>query len=433
MANPSSLQRSFPTLVLILAPFRWVGKSWRRVWGVVLVVLAIVAVPPLWWATQLVGLPDIGDPFDLRAFRAETIPDDRNAFVLYDRAVALYKPLMWSDTSASIPVDRDTVWASSSPEVRQWAEANRESLAVYRQGADRPEALDSSLLSPYGGYVEFDAHRPFQRLLLLEASRLEQQGDMAGAWGWYRTVLRSIRHLGQYSRLTRRFSALEWHGQLNRRVSDWAADPRTTPVQLQRALDDVIACEAIIPSNSYALKLEYLWLDQMRGSPNYPTARMPPSWLRPVASYLTPERVQSISRAWYRWEREPERGLRVFRLVVANRLAFYDLPPGRKPAPDRDVTICDLYSFGPEASAKARTLSPKSLGRWIESSSVGRELVSFFNWRRFQTTELESHRELVILLGTRLYRCDHGVDPPHSDVLVGPYLKSLPPESLPDE
>ncbi|MHC5541196.1 hypothetical protein ACYOEI_23490 [Singulisphaera rosea] len=433
MATQTSLQRSFPTLLLILAPFRWVGKSRRRVWGVILAALATLAAPPLWWATQLVGLPDIGDPFDVRAFQAETIPDDRNAFVLYRRAVALYKPLKWSDTSASIPVDRDTVWGSSSPEVRQWGDANRESLAAYRQGAERPEALDLTLLSPYGGFVEFDAYRPFQRLLLLEASRLEQQGDMAGAWGWYRTSLRSIRHMGQYSRSSRRLAAQVWHGQLNRRVTDWADDPRTTPAQLRRALDDVIGCEQIVPSDSYSLKVEYLWLDQMLGSPDYPTDRMPPSWLRPVASYLTPERVQSISRAWCRWEREPERGRRAFRLVVANRLAFYDLPPGRRPAPEIDIPFCDLYAFGPEVSAKARALSPRSLGRWIESSRVSRELIGLFNWRRFQTKELENHRDLLILLGTQLYRRDHGVDPPHLDVLVGPYLKSLPPESLPDE
>ena len=40
---------------------------------------------------QLIGLPDVGDPFDVAAFRAFTIPDDRNAFVLYRRAATLLK------------------------------------------------------------------------------------------------------------------------------------------------------------------------------------------------------------------------------------------------------------------------------------------------------------------------------------------------------
>ena len=36
----------------------------------------------------------------------------------------------------------------------------------------------------------------FHELALLEASRLEEQGDMAGAWGWYRAALRATYHMG---------------------------------------------------------------------------------------------------------------------------------------------------------------------------------------------------------------------------------------------
>ena len=91
MTHLVGLRRSFPTFRLLTAPFRWVGKSRRRVMGVALMLLLIVTAPPLWWAAQLTGLPDIGDPFDVEAFRTQAIPDDRNAFVLYRRAVALYR------------------------------------------------------------------------------------------------------------------------------------------------------------------------------------------------------------------------------------------------------------------------------------------------------------------------------------------------------
>ena len=82
MTRLATLHRSFPTLMSLGAPLRWVGRSRRRIWAVTLSILAIIASPPLWWATQLVGLPDIGDPFDVTAFRAFTIPADRDAFVL---------------------------------------------------------------------------------------------------------------------------------------------------------------------------------------------------------------------------------------------------------------------------------------------------------------------------------------------------------------
>src|SRR5207248_716542 len=77
MTHTATLRRNFPTLCwLSTAPFRWFGKSRRRIWAVASVVLAMIAGPPLWWAIQLVGLPDIGEPFDVQAFRSFTIPDD---------------------------------------------------------------------------------------------------------------------------------------------------------------------------------------------------------------------------------------------------------------------------------------------------------------------------------------------------------------------
>ena len=51
-------------------------RSWRwcsRVW---LVGACGVMVRR---ATSLIGLPDVGDPFDIAAFRSFTVPDDRNA------------------------------------------------------------------------------------------------------------------------------------------------------------------------------------------------------------------------------------------------------------------------------------------------------------------------------------------------------------------
>ena len=98
---------------------------------------------------------------------------------------------------------------------------------------------------------------PLQRLALLEASRLEEQGDMAGAWAWYRSYLRTIHLAGHRGPLYRRHEAQTWHKTLLDRLTGWSAAARTTPAQLRQALDDVIACEAIVPSDSYALKSQY--------------------------------------------------------------------------------------------------------------------------------------------------------------------------------
>src|SRR5271156_6134171 len=58
------------------------------IWATMLVVL-LVAGLWIWWATQLWGLPDIGDPFDVAAFEAFHVPDDRNAFHWYRDAASM--------------------------------------------------------------------------------------------------------------------------------------------------------------------------------------------------------------------------------------------------------------------------------------------------------------------------------------------------------
>ncbi len=65
MTTTTGASRSFPTLSYLAAPFRWFFRSRRRVLTVAVVLLAMIAVPPLWWSLQLVGLPDIGEPFDV--------------------------------------------------------------------------------------------------------------------------------------------------------------------------------------------------------------------------------------------------------------------------------------------------------------------------------------------------------------------------------
>src|SRR5262249_54954950 len=65
-------------------------KRLRQLLRVVVVLAACVAVAAtalaIWWLNSLNGLPDIGDPFDVAAFRAFRLPDEQNAFTYLRRA-----------------------------------------------------------------------------------------------------------------------------------------------------------------------------------------------------------------------------------------------------------------------------------------------------------------------------------------------------------
>jgi hypothetical protein len=240
----------------------------------------------------------------------------------------------------------------------------------------------------------------------------------------------------------RRMVAQLWHNDLRERVATWAANPRTSPDLIRRAVEDVTACKSLAPSEIDTLKLEYLDMERMLVDPRGPGAQMPPDWMRPLLAgkpgqgpiaFITPEQMQSIGHAWRSWRREPERSRRVIRLLVANVLAYYEIRPEDRPKPDLEASsLIDIYAFGSSMPAKARVLSPQVLGRWLESTQDAQILLRMLDLRAIRMREWANQSELLILLGTELYRRDHGKDPPSPEALVGPYLKSLPAE-FPDD
>ncbi len=383
MTRLATLNRSFPTVRAIAAPFRWIGKSRRRLWCARLVLLVMVAGPPLIWELQLWGLPEIGEPFDVRAFREMTIPDDRNAFVLYRQAAASLKPLgQYVKGSFFTESNWSAGWKSTTPEVRRWAEDNREALALFRQGTDRPDALDPSLAFPHD-HKEFSWKiECLKRLVYLEAARLEEQGDMAGAWGWYRAVLRLIHQVGLHGSLESRLHARDWHYQLRRSLTAWAHDPRTSATELRKSLDDAIACESMVPSESYTLKAEYLDIERWFDNPGSP-GHQPTATFRNLGGpsfELSPEQVQVIWDVWRFGRRETVRSRRVIRLLTSNWLAYLELPRDRRPSPSLNVSGGDIYPFGPEAPSKARALSPEALDRWLGTTIDAQQLLPRLGW-----------------------------------------------------
>jgi hypothetical protein len=463
MTLTSSASRSFPTLKYLAAPFRWVFGSRRRVLTAAAVLLATIAAPPLWWSMQLLGLPDIGDPFDLEAFRAMTIPEDSNAFVLYRQAADRLSPLdralessgtrsvgglpMVSGTlAAETPtrshqekIDLLAAWSKADPRILRWAEANGEAMALYRRGAERPDALDPARAGPPNrrSDEETRALRSLHLLALLEASRLEARGDMAEAWGWYRTAMRASYHFGLRGGQFHRFIADRWRGELFTRLTAWSADRRTTPAMVRRALDEVMACQGLAPSDTYTIKADYPYVLQLLDSAQNPGRELPLKQLHDLFGspeyQLNPEQIQAIVDAWRFWRREPERSRRVIRLAFANWLAYYDLPPDRRPPPDPDVPgPLQFYAFGPEAPANARALSPRALDRWLETTVDATPILRESNAEGIRTKEARGYYPLVILLASELYRRDHGTDPPSDEALVGPYLDKLPDDGLGD-
>jgi hypothetical protein len=436
-------------------------KRLRQLRRVVVVLVACIAVATMvlaiWWLNSLNGLPDIGDPFDVAEFRAFRIPDDQNAFAFLRRAIEKLTPIRggsWAERP--YPDDPKFSWSIAKPKLREWAGENREALELFLQGADRPDAAQ-----PAGDPTTRRGLDNLDNVAFLEGSRRQESGDTAGAWNCYRAVLRMITHIRRRGSTAQRYSARAASVGLQRRLTDWATDPRTTPAQLHTALDEALKNEPNPDWDISAIKYAYLELMEIeRPIPLSLLQVIEGEWTFRLGDMaLSPTMIEYLEAARRFLSREPERSRRVLRLLFAQYLAHLETRglPSRKPAvwarlsylartiPVTKGTIkVPLYPVSPQAPAGARALPPQAVAGWLVATLNARLWLAegghsdTWPWppdragaRRF-VADRKAHRELVIMLATELYRRERGSLPSSDEALVGTYLKSLPDDSSPE-
>jgi hypothetical protein len=430
------------------------GKRLRQLLRVVVALAACVAVAAtafaIWWLNSLNGLPDIGDPFDVAAFRAFGLPDEQNAFTYLRRASEKLTNLAgmvgWDGSS---PGELKFSWSAANPTLREWAGANRDTFELFQQGAELADAANPAGDPKDNRFID----GRLISLALLEASRRQESGDTAGASDCYRAVLRTITHLRRRGSTIQRRQAREASLPLQRRLTDWATGPRTTISQLRTALEVVLENEPKPEWDLFAVKYGYLELMGAleRLIPLAALQGVEGEWTFRLGDMsLSPEMVGQLEAARRFLLREPERSRRVLRLLCANYLAHVETR-GRqpqKPAVFAALTFLTstnpvtkgkigipLYPVGPEAPAGARALPPQDVAGWLVTSLDARLrlLGEYEEWlppirsRHTRTfADRRAYRDLVIMLATEIFRRERGVPPPTEDALVGTYLQSLP-------
>ena len=424
---------------------RWAARRTRQLLRVCLAVstllVLVASVVLIGRQLCLFNLPDVGDPFNVATEFAAAVPDDRNAFIPLRTARAKLRP--WPDVPRAVYFAGPAVgWTNVDPRIRAWAEANRGPLHLFRQAAERPDgwAHPAGDEKAFGyNWLNLDS---FLWLALLEGSRLEEQGDMPGAWAWYRAVLGMHVHVMRAgTTFERLLASLNCKG-LQARVTLWAADPRTQVLDLHRALDDVIAHAPRPEWESSSLKYDYLRALHELDRPNgYVSQGSDEDRSYHIGGEpLPPNLAQSVYALRRFLIREPERSRRVLRLAFANWLAHVQVPEERhrKPAvrgsflSGGQTTSLFFYAAGPVAPASARTLTPKHLAEWLLTAPDAKLILSQWPGPSIGRQERKDHRTLLILLAEELYRREHGRPPPSEQALVGTYLKSLPDDGTAD-
>ena len=409
----------------LLAPLVWLERArgrWRLALLLAYSLVVVVVAAWTWRATCLWGLPDIGDPCAVAVSRARSIPPDENAFTDYEQAVARLRAPRDPETGADLAGEYSWVawirggvrWKQADPKIRAWLECNREALGLWRRGTARRRAWPRGE-QPTVRWSAFGSLDLFGPLACLEGSRLEERGDLAGAWGWYNAALRASRHANTESDAPSRALA-------------WASDPRVDAALLRRALRDVLALDAIDAPEAQIVRQLYLAARERLRKELDSFASDPEVWLL---------EHRAAEAAWYRhlapvdrlrcdFRREPERSLRVLRLAFANWLAHRQSDPLAPPA----LGGMDLVLWGttPAAPAPTRALAPEELARWYDSTVVLKRIGLPEIWRaEGQLNKPRADRaRLIVSLAEQLYERERGQPPASPRDLVGPYLDRLP-------
>ena len=412
---------------LMIAPLTLLErtKGWKRRGLAYLYLLIGLALGAYGWHSLcLWRLPNSPEPFDLAKYGRVAVPDADNAMVAYREIFAKFGDLHAGSYKVATSTAWDVSdWSAADPEVRRWAEDHRKALEAWLSANDRPDSLlvQPAALRMRTDLEELQRIRRYVRLALLEGSRIEQSGDLAGAWRIYRAVLRASRHAGRHGGSNQRLMGSRLLRQSQTRIEAWADHPALTPELLRRAISDVEACRAMNSPVSEMVRAEYFSaLDAVSDTDHW--------WqLSETGRYSNVYWYNQIGAG--RWahrflRREPERSARVLRLITAGYLAQCDRPSSLRPK--LVIPSLMIYDHDARTPRPVRAISPDALESWGRDSIVW-EIGPFYPFLQgVLDAEASAFDRFTLKMAERAFVMERGKPPKTYGELIGPYLKALP-------
>ncbi len=407
-------------LTLLERSSGWKRKGFLVLYAAVLLVLGSFA----YRMTCLSRLPNAPEPFDLEKYARIDVPDGDNAIVAYRELIAKFGQLSTKDYK--IPDNKAvsvTDWSLAHHEIQRWVGDNRAVLEPWVAANDRGNSL---LVQPgelrMGTLLEpLESVRSYVWLTLLEGSRLEHAGDVAGAWRMYRTALRASRHAGRHGGIIPRLIGWSALQRTRPRVAAWVNAPGVTPELLRRALADVETCWAMTSPASEMVRAEYysardsvydtsLWIKLTDKGP-YSSA----NWINQIGA-----------TSWLRQflRRDPERSARVLRLITAGYLAQCDRPPSVRAKLAFPNSL--IYARDSATPDVLRSMSPEDLEAWTNDSAI-HDLNPYSSMIMGHIdAEPVIFETFKLAIAERAFELEHGRPAKTYGELLNGYLKTLP-------
>lgn len=354
-------------------------------------VLLLLSVPIVVRAVRISGVPDPGDPFDVAAFTATTVAPEANAFEQFRRAAALFRPLATEPSAETLEKALDEGWDSAPDSVRQWVTDNAPAREFFEAGADCPDALyiPPAELRWSTPLPLMNDLRALQRAQMLEAARLRAEGDHEGAWKRLHAGYRASRHCGRRGSVIERLVGCALHGMAVAHLARWAADPKTTAVELERAREAVRGDYRLTAPLSTNYKCDYLM-----------TFNAPDELLmsHPAAASSSSSSPQSWAVKTALWVfGEPELTARIGKHVYGNLLSQCDLPLAQQvSATGIHLQLFDTSAPGTPAAANA-VAPPATIDAMARRSLIAR-LISPADTQIQRAVAREQGRQAVLEL-----------------------------------
>ncbi len=371
-APPASTERESIPIRIALSPLRAIerARGWRRF--ALLAVYAVIAVVVgafLWRRSELAGLPDVGEPFDVAAARwPAPVPGDRNAFPSYQRAAARFQDM--TATVGSSFNNANLSWSRADATMRAWVAANDEAISLMLAGSERLEfvpELSRSLSGQDANMAKTELARRIGWIGtagLFKAGRLRAEDDHAGAWKLLQAVVRASRHIEWSLPSAGRTHGIMLAQYAREPVAEWARDKGTTAAMLHQALADLAATESLTPPLSSFYRQEYLGTLESLTPPKPFFTGQPSQPANPAQRPFVPY-LPALDAFLHG---EPERSRRVLSLLAANDLAWCDRPGIARPM--LAISRLQIYEGDPAAPESTRALAPDELARWADTATI---------------------------------------------------------------
>jgi hypothetical protein len=377
-------------------------------------------------------IPDVGPPFDVKAFEAYSLPAGMNADSLYLLAQrSLIRHEATETTAYALkPANQENArkaaldgWSEANEDIRKWLDANAKALVVWRSGTTRAAAIEIPLKEFCSDSLLPIAQdtRDFTVLALLKASQLTSEGHTAEAWSWYRSALRASRHIGMNGCAIERMVGTDAYRRARDPILNWAARREVSAADLRRALGDVIAVDAMTAPVSRTLKVEYLSVQHSIPLVLAKLRKDHPIMAVAIRQEGRPQKMVRVANLWFsnwlanaerpRWRRKP---------MSDERIGLFEPDPGSpKLPPARDLKKMVAMQLTGLANMGMMRTSPDE-----DYALPG--MMSLFD-----TDDRDRVNRIAVCVGLalQLYFREHGRFPAALAELVnGRYLKTIPPD-----